>query len=93
MGIRKASGAGRADIFRLMLWELVRPVIWANVIAWPAAYLVLNRWLSGMAYHIDLGVGLFAAAGTLATAIAVLTVGQQAWTLAQGRAMAALRYE
>jgi len=43
-----------------------------------------------MAYHIDLGVGLFAAAGTLATAIAVLTVGQQAWTLAQGRAMSAL---
>jgi putative ABC transport system permease protein len=93
MGIRKASGAGKADIFRLMLWELVRPVVWANVIAWPVAYLVLNRWLSGMAYHIDLGIGLFAAAAALAIAIAVLTVGQQAWRLAQGRAMAALRYE
>ncbi len=93
MGIRKASGAGKGDIFRLMLWELVRPVVWANVIAWPAAYWVLSRWLSGMAYHIDLEIGLFSAAGGLALAIAVLTVGQQAWSLAQGRAMAALRYE
>ena len=93
IGIRKASGAGKADIFRLMLWELVRPVVWANVIAWPAAYLILNRWLSGMAYHIDLGIGLFAAAGALAVAIALVTVGQQAWGLARGRAMAALRYE
>jgi putative ABC transport system permease protein len=93
MGIRKASGAGKADIFRLMLWELLRPVLCANLIAWPVAYLVLRRWLSGMAYHIDLGIGLFAAAAALALAIAVLTVGQQAWSLARGRAVAALRYE
>ncbi len=93
MGIRKASGAGKTDIFRLMLWELVRPVIWANVIAWPVAYLILSRWLSGMAYHIELGIGLFAAAGFLAVAIALVSVGQQAWSVARGRAMAALRYE
>jgi putative ABC transport system permease protein len=76
-----------------MLWDLLRPVVWANVIAWPVAYLILSRWLAGMAYHIPLGIGFFAAAGSLAVAIALVTVGQQAWSLAQGRAMAALRYE
>ena len=64
-----------------------------DLIAWPVAYLILRHGLSGMAYHIDLGIGLFAAAGSLAVATAFATVGQEAWNVARGPAMAALHHE
>ncbi len=37
IGIRKAMGAGSGDITRLLLWQFVKPVLWANLIAWPLA--------------------------------------------------------
>ena len=93
VGIRKASGAGSGDILRLMLWELVRPVVWANVIAWPVAYLILSRWLGGIAYHVELGIGFFAAAGLAAVVIALATVSLQAERLARTAPVTALRHE
>jgi len=27
----------RGDILRLLLWQFAKPVLWANLIAWPAA--------------------------------------------------------
>jgi len=58
-------------------------VAWANAIAWPIAYVIPGRWLSGMAYHIELGIDLFMAAGFLAVGIALATVGRQAWSVAR----------
>ena len=37
--MRKAMGASTADIVRLLLWQFTRPVLWANLIAWPVAWL------------------------------------------------------
>ena len=93
VGIRKASGAGPGDILRLMLWELLRPVVWANVVAWPAAYLILSRWLDGIAYHVELGIGVFGAAGLATVLIALATVALQAARLARTPPATSLRYE
>jgi hypothetical protein len=35
IGIRKAMGARSRDVLALMLWQFAKPVLWANVIAWP----------------------------------------------------------
>jgi len=93
IGIRKAMGAGHADIARLLLWQFARPVLWANLIAWPAVGFIMNRWLHGFAYHVDLQPWLFVASSAMALVIALLTVGVHCWQAARARPVIALRYE
>jgi putative ABC transport system permease protein len=93
IGIRKAMGADSSDIVRLFAWEFSQPVLLANLIAWPIAYYCASRWLSGFAYHVDLTLWMFVAAGTIALGIALFTVGGQAFFAARAKPVAALRYE
>jgi len=93
IGIRKAMGAGNAQIVTLLLWQFAQPVLWANVVAWPVAWWLMRRWLSGFAYHIDLHWWVFAAASLGALAIALLTVAGQAFLTARQKPVLALRYE
>ena len=64
-----------------------------NLIAWPVAYLIMNEWLRGFAYHIDLSLWMFAAAGGLALFIALATVSAQSFVTARANPVTALRYE
>jgi putative ABC transport system permease protein len=93
IGIRKAMGASSADIMRLFVWEFSQPVLWANLIAWPIAYYCASRWLNGFAYHVNLELWMFLAAGTIALTIALFTVSGQAFLAARAKPVGALRYE
>jgi len=93
IGIRKAMGAGKVDLLRLLLWEFTKPVLWANLIAWPVAYFVMRRWLEGFAYHFDLSPWMFLAASAAALLIAVATVIGHALLVARAQPVTALRYE
>jgi len=68
-------------------------VLAANLIAWPIAYLAMNNWLQGFAYHVDQPPWTFAAAGGLAVAIALLTVLYQGLRVSRAKPVTALRYE
>ncbi len=93
IGVRKAMGAGTGDILRLLVWQFTKPVLWANLIAWPIGWWVMDRWLSGFAYHVDLNPLTFVFAGTAAVLIAWVTVVGQAFLVARSKPVAALRYE
>lgn len=93
IGVRKALGASRGDILRFIGWQFARPVLLANVVAWPVAWFFLRRWLEGFAYRIDLGILPFAMASALALAIAAVTVSGHALVVARARPVEALRYE
>ena len=93
IGVRKAMGAGTLDVVRLLLWQFTKPVLWANLIAWPAAFWVMDHWLRGFAYRVDLPVWLFLAASAAAVLIAWATVAIHAWLAARAAPATALRYE
>ncbi|MGC3982656.1 MAG: ABC transporter permease [Steroidobacteraceae bacterium] len=93
IGIRKAMGAGTGEILLLLLWQFTKPVLWANLIAWPATALIMHRWLQGFAYHIDLEPWLFPAATGVALLIASLTVSTHCYLVARAKPVMALRYE
>jgi putative ABC transport system permease protein len=93
IGIRKALGADTGNIIRLLLRQFAKPVLWANMIAWPVTAYAMHRWLHGFAYHVDLAVWLFPAAAALALMIALLTVSTHSILIARAKPVAALRYE
>jgi putative ABC transport system permease protein len=93
IGLRKVMGARRGDILVFLGWQFARPVLWANLIAWPCAYWVMQRWLQGFAYHTEMGLATFIIAGTLALIIALATVAAHAVMVARAKPMEALRYE
>jgi putative ABC transport system permease protein len=93
IGIRKAMGASNHDIVLLLLWQFLKPVLWAALIALPLASWLMQRWLSGYAYHVALGPLPFLAAAILAAAIALATVLTHAILTARAVPATALRYE
>jgi putative ABC transport system permease protein len=93
IGIRKALGASTSQILALLLWQLSRPVLLANFIAWPIAWWLMRLWLNGFAERIPLQPWLFPAAGLAALALALLSVGMLAYLVARQKPVHALRYE
>jgi putative ABC transport system permease protein len=93
IGIRKVSGARTSDIVRLMLWRISVPVVIANLIAWPVAYVYLRHWLDGFADRITLSPLYFLVAGAAALLIAWLTVYGNTLRLARTSPVRSLRYE
>ena len=93
IGIRKVFGASVADIVALLAWQFTRPVIVANLAAWPVAWWLMRDWLNGFDLRIDLGPGPFVLAGLIALAIAIGTVAGHALRIARTNPIHALRYE
>lgn len=95
VGIRKVMGASVFDIVKLLIWQFSKPVLVAMVLAWPIAWFMMQDWLNGFAYRLDLGamLALFPLAGGLALLIAWGTVYLRANKAANNNPIKALRYE
>jgi putative ABC transport system permease protein len=93
IGIRKALGASVMGIVRLLSMDFLRLVLAAFVVAIPVAYVGMQRWLADFAYRVDLGLWVFLGAGGLVLAVALATVGTQAWCAARLDPTKALRSE
>ena len=93
IGLRKVLGASVKDILGLLNWQFVKPVLLANLIAWPVAYVLMKGWLQNFTIRIDLGLMLFIGAGLIALLIAMITVSTQSLKVARARPIHALRHE
>jgi putative ABC transport system permease protein len=78
IGVRKVLGASLLGIIALLSKDFVKLVLIACCLAFPIAWLGANWWLQEYAYHIEVEWWIFAAAGVIATGIALLTVSYQA---------------
>ena len=93
IGIRKVLGARTRDIVRLLVWQFSRPVIIANIIAWPIAWWLMRDWLNTFDQRIPLTPVPFVMAALIALGIAVATVVGHAVKVARANPIHALRYE
>jgi putative ABC transport system permease protein len=93
IGIRKVMGARTRDIVRLLVWQFTRPVLIANLIAWPVAWWAMRNWLDEFQARIDIGPEPFLLAGLLALVIAIGTIAGHAVRVARANPIHALRYE
>ncbi|VVS99649.1 ABC transporter permease [Sphingomonas sp. EC-HK361] len=93
IGIRKVLGARTRDIVRLLVWQFSRPVLVANIVAWPIAWWIMRDWLNGFDQRIAMTPVPFIEAGLLALLIAVATIAAHAWRVARTSPVKALRYE
>ena len=93
IGIRKVLGARLGDVVGLLAWDFAKPVLIANLIAWPAAWWVMRDWLDGFQQRIDLSITPFAVSGLTALIVAMLTVSSHAVRVGRANAIHALRYE
>jgi putative ABC transport system permease protein len=93
IGIRKTLGASTSDILKLLIGQFLRPVVLANLIAWPLAWWAMRGYLNGFDQRISLTPAYFLAASALTLLIAMLTVAAQAYAVARAEPAKALRHE
>ena len=93
IGIRKTLGASTTEVLRLLITQFMRPVLLANLIAWPLAYVAMQRWLGGFDQRTALSPAFFLGATVIAVLIAAATVFGQAWRVARAEPAKALRHQ
>lgn len=93
IAVRKVLGAEVLDIVKLLLLQFSKPVLIANIIAWPVAWYFSQDFLNGFTYRIDLGVSYFLFTGILAVLIAWVTTTHHAVKAARQNPSKVLRAE
>lgn len=95
IGVRKVMGATIADIVKLLTWQFTKPILLANIIAWPTAFYVMSDWLEIFAYRIESSfiIGLCIASSIATLLIAWGTVASKSIHMAKTNPIKALRYE
>jgi putative ABC transport system permease protein len=93
IGIRKVLGASVFNIVKMISWDFIVLVILALSIASPIAWWIMNLWLQDFVYRVPLSWWIFPLAGAGAIAIAIMTIGSQAFKAAIDNPVISLRTE
>jgi putative ABC transport system permease protein len=93
IGIRKVLGAKVSDIVLLLSRDFLELILIASIIAFPIAWLGMNKWLQDYAYRIEMSWWIFALAGMTALFIAVATISFKAIKAAIANPVQSLRTE
>ena len=93
IGIRKVLGSSVSGIVMLLAKGFLQPVVIANLIAWPLAWWVMDRWLQTFPYHISVNPLFLVAAGILVVLLAFISVSSQTLKAAMTKPADTLKYE
>lgn len=93
VGIRKVFGASLIQITRLLSSRFIILIFVAFILAMPVAYYIMDQWLTGFAYHIEIPLWVFPLTVFIMLAIAIMTVGMHTWRAARTNPAVTLRNE
>ncbi|MFC1555077.1 ABC transporter permease [candidate division KSB1 bacterium] len=93
IGIRKVLGASSKNVIFLLSKEFTKWVVLANIIAWPAGWYIMNKWLQNFAYKTDMGFFVYILACVMTLGIAVFTFSFQSFKAARSNPVDSLKYE
>ncbi|MGB7395108.1 MAG: FtsX-like permease family protein [Pricia sp.] len=93
IAVRKILGANITGLFRLLSTDFIRLVTIALLIATPLAWYLMNDWIQGFSFHIDIQWWMFVLAGGILLLIALATVSYQTLKVATTNPARSLRSE
>ncbi|MFC2134332.1 ABC transporter permease [Bacteroidota bacterium] len=93
IGIRKVLGSSIFAIVIMLVKEFIKWIIIANLVAWPFAYYIMDKWLDGFAYRTEIGIWIFVLSSAGVLFIALGTIGYQTIKSALANPVEALKYE
>ena len=93
IGVRKVLGASISNVVVLLSKDFLRLTLIAIVIAFPAAWYFMNKWLEDFAYRINITWTIFLMAGLSTLLITLVTISFQAIGAAMANPVKSLRTE
>jgi len=93
IGIRKILGASILNILKLVTREFVLLAVTANIVAWPLAWIVMNKWLQNFAYRVDVGFWPLLIPGIITASVSLITSGSYSLKAATNNPVDSLRFE
>lgn len=92
-GVRKVLGASAVNLIGLLSQSFIKMILIAMLIAGPAAYYIMQKWLQKFDFHTSISWWILIAAGLGTLAIACITISVQAYKSAVANPVNALKYE
>lgn len=77
IGVRKVLGASVGSVVVLLSKDFSKLILIAFALSVPASWYIMDRWLNGFAFRIEIGVSVFLIAGAASLFIAWITVSYQ----------------
>ncbi|MBN1779510.1 ABC transporter permease [bacterium] len=93
IGVRKVLGATVPLIAGLMARDYFKWILLGNVIAWPAAWIAMHKWLENFSFRMEITIWSFLTAGLATMMIALMTIGYQVMKAAMANPVVSLRDE
>jgi len=93
IAIRKVLGSSVSEIVVLLSKEFTKWIFAANVIAWPLAYFVMNKWLQNFVYRSNIGFSAFVLSAAAVLVVALFAISYQSLKAAISNPVDALKYE
>ncbi len=93
IGIRKVLGSTVTNITTLLSRKFLILIMIANIVAWPLAWILSERWLEDFTYRISLNPSLFLIGGAGVLLVALLSVGYQSLRAAMSNPVDSLKCE
>ncbi|HYV91589.1 MAG TPA: FtsX-like permease family protein [Chitinophagales bacterium] len=93
IGIRKVLGASVTVIVRIISGDFLKLVMLAAIIATPAAWWVMNKWLENYPYRVSISWWMFVFSAAMVLVIAFLTMSVQSFKAAIANPVKSLRTE
>jgi putative ABC transport system permease protein len=93
ISIRKVVGASVNGITLMLSRDFLKLIVISLLIAFPVSWYLMNNWLQGFAYRVNIGAGIFVAAGASTILITLFTISYQSIKAALANPVKSLRSE